>query len=471
MKISPPQLLLGCCCAFILLIGCGPMAGPGRFPNGYAGQPFGFFNPRAFPGGLPWYNVGYPGMPGGPGGTPIVWNPAPYPGTTPYPPGIPVPDPGTTPTIPVTNPNPAPTEPDEDPTEFWSPWPLPPRGGSLAVRAVGYSRTNVDKTRDSQSRRQRGAFVQASQKGYRRQQLQDGATASPSDDLKYRGGKIIRDLFYVNLYVSGDTDWSATDVELIDGSLAAAMRDEHLNNVLLQYYDNQSIRSTPLPSHPLVGYTPTTVTRGDIQNFASYLYQKGLLDSYDLENTVFNFVLPPGTLLTTDAQAANSSQASTASRSRTYDTGSELDEVDSRSGMGGYHGSVEIANGSKVYFAVSVYSERFSNGVTNGIPVFSEPWKNVTATHYHQLIEARTNPDVEDALRYSSDLNADRNLGWVSDTGLEIGDIPIRANVPLTSVITEVPLADGRGLVPVQLPYSNYVHGPEGPIAQPHPLP
>ena len=129
------------------------------------------------------------------------------------------------------------------------------------------------------------------------------------------------------------------------------------------------------------------------------------------------------------------------------------------------------ADGGRVYFAVGVYSQRFTNGATNGIPVFREPWKNVVATLYHQLTEARTDPNVEDAIRDSSDLNADRNLGWVSDSGLEIGDLPLRGNVPITSVVREVPLADGSGTVPVQLPYSNFVHGAEGPIPQPHPLP
>ena len=35
-------------------------------------------------------------------------------------------------------------------------------------------------------------------------------------------------------------------------------------------------------------------------------------------------------------------------------------------------------------------------------------------------------------------------------------------------VFIEVPLSDGSGLVPVQLQYSNFVHGPEGPIPYPH---
>lgn len=452
MKISLPHVLLGlgCFCASTQFLGCMPAAGRGTFPIGFPGQPVGGYNPYPYP-------VGYPPFSGAPG-IPIVMNPAPSPGTTPTPPNIPLPSPGTIPTIPVGNPKPvpAPSEPKDDSTAFWSPWPLPPRGNQLAARSVSFADATAG---DSQS------YV-------RQTQLIEGTIPTANEDLKYRGGRTIRDLFYVNLYVSGDTEWSAADVERIDGSLSAAMRDEHLNNVLLQYYNNQAISSTALPSHPLVGYTPKTVTRGDIQNYAAWLHQQGFLKSYDLKNTVFNFLLPPGTVLRADSGAANAKrESSNAQTFKTLDVMPKGNEVDSVKGLGGYHGSVVTADGARIYFSVDVYSQRFANGATNGIPVFNEPWKNVVATLYHQLVEARTDPDVEDAIQKSSDLNTGRYLGWVSDTGQEIGDLAIRANVPITSVIREVPLSDGSATVPVQLPYSNFVHGPEGPITQPHPLP
>ena len=50
-----------------------------------------------------------------------------------------------------------------------------------------------------------------------------------------------------------------------------------------------------------------------------------------------------------------------------------------------------------VYYSVDVFSERRPDGSANGIPVFRERWKNVVATLYHELQEARTDPDVEDA--------------------------------------------------------------------------
>ena len=388
-------------------------------------------------------------------------NPDPFPDTSP-PTDTPTPNPDPDAT-------PAPTEPTDNSTNFWSPWPLPPQGNQLAFRNHGLNRA----TNTANNSRSSG-WSDATEPGLhiRSQQQMTDATSAPSGNLKYRGGRTIRDLYYVNLYVSGDSEWSTDDVERIDGSLSAAMSDEHLNNVLLQYFNNQTIRSTALPSHPLVGYTPKTVTRGDIQNFITYLHTQGFLHSFDLRNTIFNLMLPPGTVLTAESQAANSVRDDI----RSLDSGrSDIlpapEDGDSLSGLGGYHGSVVTSDGGRVYYAVGVYPERFANGQMNGIPVFDNPWKNVVATFYHQLIEARTNPDVEDALRESSDLDENGYLGWVSDSGHEIGDIPLQQGISLTSVITEVPLADGSGTVPIQLPYSNYAEGPEGPIAQPHPLP
>ncbi len=314
--------------------------------------------------------------------------------------------------------------------------------------------------------------VGADSESYVRRQFNEDATAAANEELKYRGGRTIRDLYYVNLYISGDTEWTTTNAERIDGSLSAAMRDQHLNNVLLQYFNNQPISSTALPSHPLVGYTPKVVSRGDIQNFAAYLHQQGFLKTYDLKNTVFNFLLPPGTVLSTENTPAIALSASGNTLSpETLDVLPTTEQVDSTQGLGGYHGSVVTTSGTRIYFTANVYSQRFAKGVTNGIPVFNDPWKNLVATIYHQLVETRTDPDVEDWKRQSADVNRDRYLGWVSDSGLEIGDIPLRAGTSISSVVLEIPLANGSGTVPVQLPYSNVARGPEGPITQPHPLP
>ncbi len=117
-----------------------------------------------------------------------------------------------------------------------------------------------------------------------------------------------------------------------------------------------------------------------------------------------------------------------------------------------------------VYYAVSVYSKG-----TNGIVAFPDPWQSVCATLYHELCEARTDPDVEDAIRAGSTPAGERLLGWYSSRGGEIGDIPMsEAGSDLSLVMKEVPLADGNGTVPIQLMWSNAVGGPEGPTPQPH---
>jgi hypothetical protein len=112
-----------------------------------------------------------------------------------------------------------------------------------------------------------------------------------------------------------------------------------------------------------------------------------------------------------------------------------------------------------LYYSVAVYSEG-----ANGIVAFDEPWKNVCATLYHELQEARTDPDVEDAIRAGHTPAAARLLGWYSPRGGEIGDLPIaETNGHIELAMKEVRLADGSGTVPVQLLWSNRVGGPEGP--------
>jgi hypothetical protein len=142
-----------------------------------------------------------------------------------------------------------------------------------------------------------------------------------------------------------------------------------------------------------------------------------------------------------------------------------LDEksADSLHGLGGYHGSVHT-QGTTVYYAVGVYSETLANGKDNGIVAFDQPWKNVVATFYHELNEVRTDADVDDAIAAGNNPSADRFLGWTSPQGYEVGDEPVfEAGSNLSLVFQEVNLADGSGTAPIQLLWSNRVHGPEGP--------
>jgi len=289
--------------------------------------------------------------------------------------------------------------------------------------------------------------------------LANGLPPSPQEDLRFRGGRTIRDLTFINVYVGGQAAWDASDWKNIDKALAAAMSDEYLNNVIRQYFNNQPLKNTFKGSFFLSGWKPQFVAKADLERQVSGLYSGGAFNGMDLPNTVINFMLPKGTVLGDPSGGA--AEAPVSNKAIPHE-----EAEDSTGGLGGYHGSVHV-NGATVYYAVGVYSERQANGKTNGIPVFDQNWKNVVGTFYHELQEARTDPDVGDAV---AGLGPDpsRWLGWTSDSGNEIGDYPIAEARQLSTVFAEVPLADGTGYVPIQLQYSNAVHGPEGPIPYPH---
>jgi hypothetical protein len=178
-------------------------------------------------------------------------------------------------------------------------------------------------------------------------------------------------------------------------------------------------------------------------------------------------MLPSGTILNTDPAPTNGAIAAHLEKPAEVRNGVPAeDEEDSTNGLGGYHGSVHAGSGTNthtVYYAVGVYSETLPDGTVNGIPVFDQPWKNVVATFYHELNEARTDADVEDAIRAGNDPSATKFLGWTSKQGEECGDFPVAEANPLSKVFQEVQLTDKSGTAPVQFQYSDAVHGPEGP--------
>ncbi len=139
-------------------------------------------------------------------------------------------------------------------------------------------------------------------------------------------------------------------------------------------------------------------------------------------------MLPRGTVLTiSDGSDAHKSAGL---------SGPVEEEASSLEGLDGFHGSVHIGTVT-LYYAVGVFSEG-----NNAIVAFDQPWKNVVATFYHELVEARTDADVED-----------NQVVWVNNErpSEEIGDIPMSlAGSNLDKVMKEVPLADGSGTVPVQ---------------------
>jgi len=277
----------------------------------------------------------------------------------------------------------------------------------------------------------------------------------------------------MNFYVGSDA-WNQGDMSNIDKALAAAMSDTDLNNVMVQYFPS-AITTTFDGSQTLPGAAPQAMSQGDVEQLVTTLFGAGTLAGHDPTSTVFNFMLPPGTVLNTDTTTTGGAQhliATIKKQAAAKKTHIVIpkDEADSLNGLGGYHGSVHVSSTVIVYYAIGVYSQTEADGTVNGIPVFKEPWKNVVATFYHELNEARTDADVEDAIRAGNDPNAQSFLGWVSDQGEECGDFPVsEAGGDLTKVFQEVELTDNSGTVPVQFMYSDAVHGPEGPIANPNP--
>lgn len=290
-----------------------------------------------------------------------------------------------------------------------------------------------------------------------------GLKPTPSHDLHFHGGKTIANLHFENYYVGADT-WPASDITNIDASLSAAMSDVNLNNVMEQYFPG-SISSTFDGSEKLKGSAPATFSQGDVEALIASMAQQGKFAGSDLTSTVFNFMLPPGTVLNDNAGASEKSPHAEVMAKKNPIP--DDDEADSLHGLGGYHGSIHTG-GDTIYYAIGVYSETKADGTENGIPVFDKPWKNVVGTFYHELNEARTDADVEDAIRAGNDPKAVSFLGWTSSQGEECGDFPVfEAGNSLTEVFQEVPLAAGGGKVPVQFQYSDNVHGPEGPRTTP----
>ena len=293
-------------------------------------------------------------------------------------------------------------------------------------------------------------------------QIAPGFKPAPALDLKFRGGRTIPDLAFKSFYLGG-ASWADTDIQQIDAALSGAMADPHLNNVLLQYYPGRkAISSRFLGSEKLATTVGKTFTRDSVNPALSALLAGGKLTGIDFDTTVICLFLPPGAVLDTRAAGGvgkDKDGDKPKARAKDKQVGDTDDEDTSKNGLGGYHGSAHVG-ATRIYFAVGVYSENVG-GKINGIPVWPDPWKNVVATFYHELVEARTDPDVEESTR----ANNDALLGWYSDKGGEIGDIPMsEAGAQIGLVMIEVKLASGT-TAPIQLMWSNSAHGPQGPFA------
>src|SRR5271166_1622113 len=274
------------------------------------------------------------------------------------------------------------------------------------------------------------------------EEIAPGIDPAPLEDLIFHGGRVVPQMEFQNVYLGETEDWSRNDIESIDSAITLAMRDQDLNNVMEQYFPGASLECDPRESFVLEQTKPSQLDEPGVQATVVALFDKAKIKKSNLDDTIFNLVLPPGTVLT-------------------------LDDSSSLEGLGGYHGSVQIKRGGKpitLYYSANVFSQMQSGRRENGIVAFDQPWKNVVGTLYHEINEFRTDADVRDAIQTGDN---DR-LGWMSRSGRECGDQPIVAARSLNLIFQEVAVANSRKRVPVQFLYSNAVHGAEGPIDSPH---
>lgn len=269
-----------------------------------------------------------------------------------------------------------------------------------------------------------------------------GIPPDPSADLVFHGGKTVPQMEFQNVFLGGQASWLASDIDSINTAITLAMQDRRLNNVVGQFFDvGVSLTCDPRPLFVLEEPKPAMLDEPDVQQLLVRLLQQDQVAGNDLGTTIFNFVLPPGTIL-------------------------KLDQDNSLGGLGGYHGSVDFQS-QTAYYSANVFSQKLPTGRANGIPAFDASWKDVVGTLYHEMNEFRTDADVGEAIRK----NDDSLLGWMGAQG-EIGDQPINAAGEagnLSLVFQEILSSTGGGRVPVQFLFSNAVHGAEGPIDQPDP--
>ncbi len=289
--------------------------------------------------------------------------------------------------------------------------------------------------------------------------LAPGFKPTPKFDMKNEGGSVIKDLVFINFYLGA---YPASDRTNLDAALSAAFSDPGLQNIVAQYY-NGSITSKMLPSKTVPGSVSATFNRDSVDAVLTSLFNSGALSGINFDQTLVNIMLPPGIVLTTDSKGGPAKAKDEATAKANVKVGDLKEKDSSLQGLGGYHGSSHIKDTKgaqqRIYFAVGAYSQFLPNGSANGIPFFPDPWKNISATFYHELNEARTDPDVEDVNKNMPGTK----LGWYSKTGGEIGDIPMsEAGQHLGMVMVEIQIGNGA-TVPIQLMYSNSVHGPAVP--------
>ena len=81
-----------------------------------------------------------------------------------------------------------------------------------------------------------------------REALAPGVSASPKDDLIFRGGKTLPQMGFQNIYLGRAGDFASGDVENIDDAITRVMRDEKISKPAA-YHSPLASHHVPLLKH------------------------------------------------------------------------------------------------------------------------------------------------------------------------------------------------------------------------------
>ncbi|HVH51555.1 MAG TPA: hypothetical protein VM690_05380, partial [Gaiellaceae bacterium] len=108
---------------------------------------------------------------------------------------------------------------------------------------------------------------------YRSVVLAPGFEPEKGLDLRYLGGMKLPALTFTTVYLGR---WDAGEQTKLDGAIAAAMTDPHLNNVLAQYFPGKRVTATFAGSQSHGGPAPARVYRDTVESIVSGLAVQGV---------------------------------------------------------------------------------------------------------------------------------------------------------------------------------------------------
>lgn len=209
------------------------------------------------------------------------------------------------------------------------------------------------------------------------------SSSAAAPHLEYYGGKTLANPVLVPMYIGAywNSESGKGDRRYFD-RFASYLGGSKFFSVLKQY----GIERSKFGGSELVSSAknPTLIDDRGIQKLVRAEIAAGRAGKPDSEN-LYVVYLPPGTVL--NAPGGYSS----------------------RQGVGGYHSSFLLDDGSRAYYAAIVYADS-----GNGIAFTSSPRDNVTIAASHEIAEAATDPDVNQG-----------TLGWYDEQYGEVADIPI----------------------------------------------